>query len=223
MSYAKGFIGARWRAADRNGDTMQYKVELKGAAENEWKLLKDKLTVKNISWDASAFSDGEYNLRVTASDQASNPEGQGLSGNLISEPFIVDNTPPSVTALATSVTGSKVKVTFKASDLLSLIDTTERALLLVPDIVPTLSLAEFAGHGAQLNEAAFAADVRLEATGGVGKLALVELQNGDAAPSYVAGTSNFYAVTRYNWSSYYALAVIELGEAVAREVARTAR
>ena len=53
-----------------------------------------------------------------------------------------------------------------------------------------------------------------------GKLALVELQNGDAAPSYVAGTANFYAVTRYNWSSYYALAVIELGEAVARELAR---
>ena len=39
-------------------------------------------------------------------------------------------------------------------------------------------------------------------------------QNGGAAPSYVAGTSNFYAVTRYNWSSYYAMAVIELGEAV---------
>lgn len=52
------------------------------------------------------------------------------------------------------------------------------------------------------------------------KLALVELQNGDAAPSYIAGTPNFYVVTRYNWSSYYALAVIELGEAVAREVER---
>jgi membrane-bound lytic murein transglycosylase B len=52
------------------------------------------------------------------------------------------------------------------------------------------------------------------------KLALVELQNGDAAASYVAGTPNFYAITRYNWSSYYAMAVIELGEAVAREVAR---
>ncbi|MBC7729531.1 MAG: lytic murein transglycosylase, partial [Microbacteriaceae bacterium] len=48
-----------------------------------------------------------------------------------------------------------------------------------------------------------------------GPLALVELQNGDAAPSYVAGTQNFYALTRYNWSSYYALAVIELGQAVA--------
>ena len=52
------------------------------------------------------------------------------------------------------------------------------------------------------------------------KLALVELQNGDAAASYVAGTPNFYAITRYNWSSYYAMAVIELGEAVAREVNR---
>jgi membrane-bound lytic murein transglycosylase B len=48
-----------------------------------------------------------------------------------------------------------------------------------------------------------------------GKLALVELQNGANAPLYIAGTDNFYAITRYNWSSYYALAVIELGQAVA--------
>ena len=47
-------------------------------------------------------------------------------------------------------------------------------------------------------------------------LALVELQNGDAAPSFVARTRNFCAVTCYNWSSYYAMAVIELGNAVRR-------
>lgn len=100
------------------------------------------------------------------------------------------------------------------------VDTTDRATLLAPDILPSFTLAEFAERGAQLDAAAFAADVRRADDGGLGKLALVELQNGDAAPTYVAGTANFYAVTRYNRSSYYALAVIELGEAVARELGR---
>jgi membrane-bound lytic murein transglycosylase B len=30
----------------------------------------------------------------------------------------------------------------------------------------------------------------------------------------VAGTTSIYTVTRYNWSSFYAMAVIELGQAV---------
>ena len=93
------------------------------------------------------------------------------------------------------------------------VDASDRARLLVPDILPTFSTQEFADLGAELD-----ADAREHA----GLLALVELQNGDAAPSYVAGTANFYAITRYNWSSYYALAVIELGAAVRRQVETTA-
>ena len=46
-------------------------------------------------------------------------------------------------------------------------------------------------------------------------MALIELVNGNEAPaSYVVGTDNFYVVTRYNWSSFYAMSVIELGLAV---------
>ncbi len=81
----------------------------------------------------------------------------------------------------------------------------ERALLLAPDIVPSFTAAQLAEHGARLDAAGQAHD---------GPLALVLLQNGDAAPSYVAGTRNFYTVTRYNWSSYYAMAVIELARAM---------
>ena len=78
--------------------------------------------------------------------------------------------------------------------------------LLAPDILPTFSVASFAAKGARLDG---------EALQHQGPLALVELQNGDAEPSYVAGTENFYTITRYNWSSYYAMAVIDLGRAVA--------
>jgi membrane-bound lytic murein transglycosylase B len=85
-------------------------------------------------------------------------------------------------------------------------DSADRAALLEPDIVPSFSAEQFAERGAQLGAAGKAH---------TGPLALIELRNGDAEPSYVAGTQNFYVVTRYNWSSYYALAVIELAAAIA--------
>jgi len=86
---------------------------------------------------------------------------------------------------------------------------TDMDSLLAPDILPTFSVASFTGKGAGLEGAALAHQ---------GPLALIELRNGPNPPSYVAGTENFYAITRYNWSSYYAMAVIDLADAVAREV-----
>ena len=88
------------------------------------------------------------------------------------------------------------------------VDSRARATLLQPDILPSFSAEQMQALGAELDDAGRAH---------AGPLALVELQNGAAAPSFVAGTQNFYAVTRYNWSSYYAMAVITLGEAVKRQ------
>jgi membrane-bound lytic murein transglycosylase B len=89
-------------------------------------------------------------------------------------------------------------------------DPDARARLVAADIVPTFTVAQLTAAGAQLPDAARDFE---------GSLAFIELQNGDAAPSYVAGTRNFYAVTRYNWSSYYAMAVIDLAAALKREMA----
>ena len=83
------------------------------------------------------------------------------------------------------------------------------AQLLASDITPSMSAAQMRalgatplGSGSQYG----------------GKLALIELPNGTGVPEYVVGSENFYVVTRYNHSSFYAMAVLELGEAVAQAV-----
>lgn len=43
---------------------------------------------------------------------------------------------------------------------------------------------------------------------------LIELQSRDAAPEYLVGLHNFYVITRYNRSSFYAAAVLALAQAL---------
>lgn len=97
MTFAKGQIGARWLAEDDNGDALEFKVEIRGANETAWKLLRDKVRERYLSWDSTAFADGKYVLRVTASDAPANPPEQALTGMRESDPFLIDNTPPEIT------------------------------------------------------------------------------------------------------------------------------
>ena len=82
--------------------------------------------------------------------------------------------------------------------------------LLVNDILPTLGESQLIEHHIKLSE---------EALHHVGKFALIELENGEQSPTYLLGTDNFYVITRYNWSSYYAMAVIELSATI-KEIMR---
>jgi sugar lactone lactonase YvrE len=98
--YQKGLQTFSWKAEDPNGDTLAYDVHYRSAGDTRFRILRKALTDPVVAWDTTTVPNGRYVIRVTATDGPSNPEGLALAGDKESGTFDVDNTPPTVTALA---------------------------------------------------------------------------------------------------------------------------
>jgi hypothetical protein len=125
LQYNKGYITARWAASDANSDSLEYKVEIKGKSDSIWRTLKDKLQDRYYAFDSSAFPDGGYQIRVTASDAPGNTPADALSASLVGEFFTIDNTPPEIIAEKPMTHSSRQTIRFTAKDALSWIDKAE--------------------------------------------------------------------------------------------------
>lgn len=86
----------------------------------------------------------------------------------------------------------------------SLDSDTNLAPLLAKDITPAFDSATLASHGVRA----------MSSAEGAGKAAFVELVTPGQDSEYWLGYQNFYVITRYNRSSFYAMSVFQLGEAV---------
>ena len=128
LQYSKGYVTARWSATDANGDPLVYRVEIRPKSGAHWQLLKDKLPDRFYSFDSSAFPDGQYILRITASDAPGNPPANALTSTLESDIVTIDNTPPQIVDVSATKSGSQCTVTFTAKDALSWIDKAEYSL-----------------------------------------------------------------------------------------------
>jgi hypothetical protein len=92
-------IAVRWAAHDDNGDDLVYSLYLRGDGETVWRLLKKRLTHKAYSFDADLIPDGGYQIKVVASDAPSHSPDEALTGEKVSDRFVVDTTPPVVSGL----------------------------------------------------------------------------------------------------------------------------
>jgi hypothetical protein len=128
MTYSKGWIGARWNASDQNGDALQFTVEIRGEQEKQWRPLAGKIREKHYTFDSTAFPDGEYRLRITASDSPGNVEAEALHTEADSPPFYIDNTPPEISGLSARRKGTGLQAGWKVTDALSVIQRAEYSL-----------------------------------------------------------------------------------------------
>ncbi len=94
-------VTVRWAAHDDDGDTLVYSLLLRGDGDSEWWPLKKKIKEQAYSFDATLIPDGGYRIKVVASDAPSHSPGDALTGEKVSDRFVVDTTPPVVSAIKT--------------------------------------------------------------------------------------------------------------------------
>jgi len=116
---AKGYQTVVWTTHDENDDNLVFSLFYRGQGEKEWKLLKKNIHADFYSWDTNSMPDGAYYLKLVASDSPSNPAGQSLTVDRVSDRFQVDNTPPSVENLRAEQSGNEWHLRFTARDAAS--------------------------------------------------------------------------------------------------------
>jgi len=115
--YQRGARSFQWQAEDRNSDTLEYAIYYRALNDQTFRLLKDKLRDNFYTIDGATLADGRYVIKVVASDAPDNPAGQKLTGERLSEPVDIDNTPPVVKLTGQpQFTRDSVRVVFAVDD-----------------------------------------------------------------------------------------------------------
>ena len=117
-----------WRAQDKDNDTLVYRLFYRAEGDDAWILItRDKpLKKAEYSWDTESIPDGWYRIKLVASDEESNPAGESLTDDKVSDLVKVDNTRPQVLQLSFDPTSGTLKGV--ARDNLSLIRFLEYAV-----------------------------------------------------------------------------------------------
>jgi hypothetical protein len=105
-----------WDATDGNNDPLTFSLYFHTAPAGPWILLKDKLKDPTFEWDTKTVADGRYEVKVVASDAAANPVGMGKTGSRVSDPIVVDNTPPAIGDIKAETTDTSARIALRVAD-----------------------------------------------------------------------------------------------------------
>jgi sugar lactone lactonase YvrE len=126
--YQKGLQTVAWKADDDNGDDLVYDVLYRREGETTWHPLKTAISEELMVWDTSSMPNGTYVLKVVASDGKVNAADAALRGEMESNSFEVDNTPPVVSIGAARRDGDRIVVALDVRDADSVLTKVEYSI-----------------------------------------------------------------------------------------------
>jgi hypothetical protein len=112
-------LKVRWAAADPNGDDLTYALSYRKEGWPSWVHLETDWDKREYELDPAAAPSGTYRFRVVASDRRDNPEGQALTGERVSAPFVIDHDAPTVEVKCVGWEGDRAVFEATAADGLS--------------------------------------------------------------------------------------------------------
>lgn len=127
----KGFQTIQWDAEDANGDSLLYSIHIRHERERQWRILKEGWVEDVYAFDTLTLPDGNYFVKIEATDSPSNPLGMELKSEKISRQLIIDNSLPVIKDLRVERSRDTLAISFSAEDTFSAIK--EVQFLIRPD------------------------------------------------------------------------------------------
>jgi hypothetical protein len=96
--WKRGYRALRWAASDPNDDKLAYSLWFRPAERSggptDWMKVVENLEEDHYNFDATVLPDGIYRFRLVVSDRRSNDPADAKTAEQVSEPVVIDQSPP---------------------------------------------------------------------------------------------------------------------------------
>jgi len=107
----------RWIADDANGDELCFHLFIQLRGDQRWRVLKKSLSQKMYEWDSRLLPDGEFRIKIIASDEKANPVNLCKTDERISDWFVNDNSCPIIEKMQVKkVAKDSLQISFQVTD-----------------------------------------------------------------------------------------------------------
>jgi len=117
----KGYQTLIWQASDKNMDTLVYSVFIREEHDRLWRVLVEDLKEKIFAFDTISLPDGNYFVKIQASDKHANPPGSSLRDEKVSRILTIDNSQPVFEVFEANRDKKNLTLRFRVRDSLSYI------------------------------------------------------------------------------------------------------